>query len=61
MSVSMMIILLAVNILILACFCIGFLFLQDESEKIKRSLKEMKKAKAKLRELERRLEEMENE
>jgi hypothetical protein len=57
----MMVILLVVNVIILACFYIGFLFLQDESEKIKRSLKEVKKAKAKLRELERRLEEMENE
>jgi len=61
MSTSMMVILLVVNVIILACFYIGFLFLQDESEKIKRSLKEVKKAKAKLRELERRLEEMENE
>lgn len=56
---SMMILLLVVNIILLSCFYIGFLFLEDESRKIKNGVKEIKKVKQELKELKRRLEDIE--
>lgn len=56
---SMMVLLLVINVILLFCFYIGFLFLEDESRKMKNGLKEIKRVKQELKELKRRLEDIE--